>query len=134
MIRHRSLGKTTMNVKELLELERPLWTNNPDVYHDSLRDDALVLFQETGVMTRDTAVAAIREENRQSRQWAEVRLADENMLSPTADTRVLIYKATARWNDDPKPISALCSSTYALSGGKWKLVFHQQTPAAAPTS
>jgi hypothetical protein len=120
-----------MNSTALYQLERSLWTNDPKVYHDSLRDDALLLFQETGVITRDTAVAAIHEENRENRRWAEVRFSDQRVLSPTPDTRVLIYKATARWNYEQNPITVLCSSIYALHSGDWKLVFHQQTPAAA---
>jgi hypothetical protein len=120
-----------MNSTELYEIERSLWTNDPKVYHDSLRHDALLLFQETGVITRDTAVAAIREENREDRRWAEVSFSDQRTLSPTQDTYVLIYKATARWNYEQSPITVLCSSIYALHSGDWKLVFHQQTPLAA---
>jgi hypothetical protein len=115
----------------LYEIERSLWTNDPKVYHQSLRADALLVFQETGVITRDTAVAAIGEENRDNRHWAEVSFSDQRVLSPTHDTRVLIYKATARWNYEQQPITVLCSSIYALHSGEWKLVFHQQTPAAA---
>jgi hypothetical protein len=119
-----------MDASALCEMEKFLWTNDPRIYHDSLRDDALLLFQETGVITRETAVAAIREENRDNRRWAEVSFSDPRVLCPTDDTRVLIYKATARWNYEQKPISVLCSSTYALCSGEWKLVFHQQTPSA----
>jgi hypothetical protein len=43
----------------------------------------------------------------------------------------LIYRATARWNYEEKPMNVLCSSVYALYSGEWKLVFHQQTPLAA---
>jgi hypothetical protein len=120
-----------INSTELYEIERSLWTNDPGVYYDSLRDDALLVFQETGVMTRDTAVAAICEENREHRHWAEVNFSDQRVLCPTDDTRVLIYKATARWNYEQNPITVLCSSIYALRSGEWKLVFHQQTPLAA---
>jgi hypothetical protein len=52
-----------MNSTDLYRIETSLWTNDAKVYHDSLRHDALLLFQETGVITQDTAVAAIREEN-----------------------------------------------------------------------
>jgi hypothetical protein len=119
-----------MDSADLYQIEQSLWTNDPQVYHDSLHRDALLLFQETGVITRDTAVAAIRDENRENRRWAEVRFSDQRVLSPAQDTRVLIYRATARWNDEQTPISVLCSSVYALRSGEWKLVFHQQTPAA----
>ena len=63
-----------MNGTDLYEIEGSLWTNDPKVYHDSLRHDALLIFQETGVITRDTAVATIREENRENRQWADVEI------------------------------------------------------------
>jgi hypothetical protein len=120
-----------MDAPDLYEIERSLWTNDPKVYHATLRQDALLLFQETGVITRDTAVAAIGEENLENRRWAEVRFSDQRVLSPTPDTRVLIYKATARWNYEQKPITVLCSSIYTLQFGDWKLVFHQQTPVPA---
>jgi hypothetical protein len=120
-----------MNSTDLYQIEKSLWTNDPKVYHDSLHHDALLLFQETGVITRDTAVAAIREENRENRRWAEVEFSDQRVLCPTQDTRVLIYKATARWNYEQNSITVLCSSIYALYSGEWKIVFHQQTPLAA---
>jgi hypothetical protein len=120
-----------MDETGLYEIERSLWTNDPKVYHASLRHDALLLFQETGVITRETAVTAIEEENRENRRWAEVSFSDQRVLSPTSDTRVFIYKATARWNYERNPITVLCSSLYALHSGEWKLVFHQQTPTAA---
>jgi hypothetical protein len=120
-----------MDATDLYEIERSLWTNDPRAYHDSLRHDAILLFQETGVITRDTAVAAIREENLQNRYWAEVSLSDQRVLAPTPDTCVLIYKATARWNYEEHPNTVLCSSIYALDSGEWKLVFHQQTRVAA---
>jgi hypothetical protein len=117
-----------MNAMDLYEIERSLWTNDPTVYHDSLRRDALLLFQETGVITRETAVGAIRRESRENRHWAVVEFSDQRALAPTHDTRILIYKATARWNHELDPIRVLCSSTYALYSDEWKLVFHQQTP------
>src|SRR5262245_29609397 len=101
-----------MNSEELFELERKLWTNDPTVYHDILRDDALLLFQETGLITRDTPVAAICEENRENRHWAEVSFSGQTVLRPTVDTRVLIYKAIARWNYAQKSITIHCSSIY----------------------
>ena len=42
-----------MKSLDLYQIERTLWTNNPEIYHDSLRSDALLLFGETGVITRD---------------------------------------------------------------------------------
>lgn len=102
-----------MKAMELYDIERSLWTNDPTVYHDSLRHDALLLFQETGVITRDRAVAAIHDESRENRHWAEVEFSDQRALAPTHDTRVLIYKATARLNLELNPINVICSSIYA---------------------
>jgi hypothetical protein len=122
---------------DLFEIERSLWNNDPVLYHDTLRSDALLLFRETGVITRDGAVAAIRELNRLNHYWAEVEFADQRVLSPTNDTRVLVYRATARWNYAQSPETVLCSSIYALQSSEWKLILHQQTrvdaePCAAP--
>jgi hypothetical protein len=119
-----------MNSRELFEIERSLWTNDPDIYQKALRENALLLFQETGLITRDTAVGAIREENHRNRRWAEVEFSDQRSLCPTPNTRVLIYKATARWNYNENRMTVLCSGIYALQSGEWKLVFHQQTPVA----
>ena len=120
-----------MDSENLFRIERSLWTNDPEVYHDSLRADALLVFQETGVITREAAIAAMGEEIRENRRWAEVEFSDRRNLSPTQDTRVLVYKATARWNYEQNLVTVLCSSMYALHSGEWQLVFHQQTPVAA---
>jgi hypothetical protein len=47
----------------LLAIERRLWTNNAPFYEANLIDEALLVFAETGVITRDVAVAEIRKEN-----------------------------------------------------------------------
>jgi hypothetical protein len=65
---------------DLFEIERSLWNNDPVLYHDTLHSDALLLFRETGVITRDVAVAAIRELNRLNHYWAEVEFADKEFL------------------------------------------------------
>jgi hypothetical protein len=124
---------------DLFEIERALWNNDPVLYHDTLRPDALLLFPETGMITRDVAVAAIRALNRLHHYWTDVEFADQRVLSPMHDTRLLVYRATARWNYAESAETVLCSSIYALQSGEWKLILHQQTrvdaePAAAPDS
>ena len=107
-----------MNSTDLYRIERLLSTNDPEVYQESSRHDALLLVQETGVLTRDMAVAAIRDESRENRRWADVTFTDERSLSPTEDTRLLIYRAAARWNHEQEPVTVLCSSVYALHTGE----------------
>jgi hypothetical protein len=117
-----------MNSTEIFEIERSLWSNDPTIYRERLHDDALLVFRETGVITRDDAVAAIRELNSLNHYWAEVSFADQRVLSPTSDTCILVYRAIARWNYADSPQTVLCSSIYTERSGQWRVVFHQQTP------
>ena len=74
---------------QLLAIERRLWTNDAPFYEANLTDEALLVFSETGVITRDAAVAAIRKENAEGRQWEHVefsniyclRMADDHLVS-----------------------------------------------------
>jgi hypothetical protein len=45
---------------QLVAIERRLWTNDAAFYEAHLTDDALLIFAETGAITRDVAVSAIR--------------------------------------------------------------------------
>ncbi|HEU5240303.1 MAG TPA: hypothetical protein VFU37_24420, partial [Pyrinomonadaceae bacterium] len=56
----------------LLNIERRLWTNDAVFYQDNLTEDCVLVFPETGVINRETAVDAIRKENEEGRRWAEV--------------------------------------------------------------
>ena len=48
--------------KERVDIERKLWTNDAVAYQDRLAEEALLVFPETGVITRDIAVRAILNE------------------------------------------------------------------------
>jgi hypothetical protein len=116
--------------RQLMEVERGLWTNDPDLYHESLTDGALLLFQETGLITRDVAVDAIRTENAEDRKWADVQFENARALAIAAGAALLTYKVTARWNYEESGSTAWGTTTYVRRGGRWKVAFHQQTPAA----
>ena len=58
--------------EELVAIERRLWTNDAAFYKETYLEEALLIFPETGVITRDYAVAAILRENAEGRRWAEV--------------------------------------------------------------
>jgi Domain of unknown function (DUF4440) len=113
--------------QELIRIERTLWTNNADVYQEGYLADAVLIFPVVGRIGRDTAVAAIREENGQGRHWAEVRFEDISTLSLGADAVLLTYRALARWNYEDKTGETLCGTVYVRSDGAWKVAFHQQT-------
>jgi Domain of unknown function (DUF4440) len=117
---------------ELLVIERSLWTNDADTYHDGYSPDALLIFPGVGRIDRDTAVAAIRRENAEGRAWVEVRLADVDGRWLVPDVAVLLtYVATARWNYETRASDTLCATVYVRLDGVWRVVFHQQTDGTA---
>jgi hypothetical protein len=114
--------------KQLIDIERNLWTNDAVFYKNSLIEEALLVFPETGVITRDAAVAAILLENAEGRKWAEVEFDYIRSLGLSDDSVLLTYRVAARWQHEQIKHSALASSVYVSRGDSWKLAFHQQTP------
>lgn len=115
--------------KDLIAIERTLWENNADVYHDRYAPEAVLIFPGVGRIYRETAVAAIRQENAQGRAWAEVQFDDVDGRWLTVDAAALItYLATARWNYESVASRVLCATAYVQRGGAWRVAFHQQTP------
>jgi hypothetical protein len=117
-------------VNELVAIERTLWSNNPETYHDTYAPAAVLIFPVVGRLDRDTAVAAIREENSQGRAWAEVHFGDLKALWISRDqVALLAYLATARWNDEATPSNTLCATVYFRTDDGWRVALHQQTMA-----
>jgi hypothetical protein len=113
--------------KQLIDIERKLWTNDAVFYKNNLIDEALLVFVETGVITRDVAVDAILTENAEGRRWAEVEFDEVRTLRLADEIALLTYRVAARWEHEQAKNSALASSVYVKRGGTWKLAFHQQT-------
>jgi hypothetical protein len=113
---------------QLLAIERRLWTNDAAFYEAHLTEDALLVFAETGAITRDVAVAEIRKENAEGRRWEHVEFSDVRCERIAADVALLTYRVSARWAHEASDSSALASSLYVNRDGPWKLAFHQQTP------
>jgi hypothetical protein len=114
--------------KQLMDIERKLWSNDAVFYRNNLIEESLLVFSETGVITRDVAVDAILAENAEGRRWAEVQFDEVRRLRLADDAALLTYKVTARWEHEESKYSALASSVYIKRDGVWKLAFHQQTP------
>jgi hypothetical protein len=112
----------------LLNVERRLWTNDAAFYRDNLTEDCVLVFAETGVISKDIAVEAIHKENEEDRRWAEVEFDDIRKSVLAGDVALLSYRVKARWEHETFAISALASSLYVKRDGAWKLAFHQQTP------
>lgn len=113
--------------KQLMNIEQKLWTNDPVFYKNSLLKEALLVFGETGVITRDFAVDAIKTENAENRKWAEVEFSAVRCVKLTEDVALLTYTVSSRWNYENTAVAALASSAYVKHGTDWKLAFHQQT-------
>jgi hypothetical protein len=117
---------------DLIAIERTLWENDFGIYEEKYLAGAVLIFPEVGRIDRDTAVAAIRQENAEGRKWAEVRFDDLDGRWLATDSVALIsYTATARWNYESSASQTLCASVYVREGGAWRVAFHQQTPALA---
>ncbi|WP_336518325.1 DUF4440 domain-containing protein [Pollutibacter soli] len=119
---------------QLLDIEKKLWTNDPEFYHMALREDAILVFRETGVIGRDFAVDAIRKEKAENRVWEEVALDDVQHTWITDDVVVITYRAAAKWKNELQWHHALASSVYNRNPEGWKMVFHQQTTIEKPTA
>jgi hypothetical protein len=122
-------GLPRVTLDEISEIERTLWENNAETYHNRYLPGAVLIFPEVGRIDRDTAVAAIRQENAEGHAWAEVQLDDVDGRWLVTDVAALIsYEATARWNYESAASQWLCASVYVREGGTWRVGFHQQTP------
>src|SRR5215208_8227789 len=56
-------------LKDLITIERTLWENNAEIYHERYSPEAVLIFPGVGRIDRETAVAAIRQENAEGRAW-----------------------------------------------------------------
>jgi hypothetical protein len=117
--------------EQLLAIERKLWTNDAVFYKEHFLEDALLVFPETGVITRDVAVNAIRTENAEGRRWAEVEFSDIRSVPLTSGAHLLSYRVAARWEHEMSKIFALATTVYVERNGAWSVALHQQTPIAA---
>lgn len=114
---------------ELTTIERQLWTNDAAIYESHFVEDAVLVFPETGRITRAFALDAIRQEQAEGRRWAAVIFDDVYASRVSSDAALLHYRATARWEHDVESITVLASSVYVRLGGSWKVAFHQQSEA-----
>jgi uncharacterized protein (TIGR02246 family) len=119
---------------QLLDIERKLWTNDAVFYKHSLTEDAVLVFAETGPITRAVAIEAIHAENAEGRRWAEVDIGEVRLARLTTAACLLTYTVAARKESERSGMSALASSVYVHRSGAWKLAFHQQTPLKSVTS
>src|SRR4029453_17770792 len=104
---------------QLLTSEERMWTNDAGSYQAHLTGDAVLVFPETGAMTRDTAVAEIRKENAEGRRWERVEFTDIRCARLADDVALLTYQVVARWAHETSSSSAFASSVYVRRAGEW---------------
>jgi hypothetical protein len=127
MTQTSELAKEVLN--DLITIERTLWENNAEIYHERYSPEALLIFPAVGRIDRERAVAAIRKENAEGHAWVQVRFDDVDGRWIKSDGAALItYMARARWNYESSASKTLCASVYVREGGSWRVAFHQQTP------
>jgi hypothetical protein len=114
-----------MGVQEdLLELERQFWAGGESAYLNNVDTSCLVAFSSmAGVSSREEIAKTVGDSSR----WKSLKLELKGTLSPSNDVAMLTYRATATRGSDEK-YTALVSSGYVQREGRWKLMFHQQTP------
>jgi hypothetical protein len=113
--------------QELLALERQFWTGGSKFYQENVDESCLIVFNRdmAGVMSNKDIAATVKNGNR--RKDLEIKL--KGLVTPSEDTTILSYEARATRESGGR-YAALVSTGYAKRDGRWKMVFHQQTPLA----
>jgi hypothetical protein len=113
--------------KDLLALERQFWTGDAAFYERNVDESCLVAFNRdmAGVMSNKEIAATVKDGAR----WQDLEIELKGLVTPSDDTAILSYEARAK-RQNGEPYAALVSTGYAKRDGRWKMVFHQQTPQA----
>jgi hypothetical protein len=109
-------------VEELLRIEHELARGNGATYEQHLDEAALVVVPGD-TLDKPATVEAMDA----SPRWDEVSIGEETVRELAIDVALLSYLFRGRRGHDH--YAATLSSTYVRDErGRWKLVFHQQTP------
>ncbi len=117
-------------MRNLVELERQGWqalSSGRDAaqafYRSLLTDDAVMVFPG-GMLLRGKEQIL---ESMDARPWTSFQLRETQVISPSENASVVIYRVAAQ-REGGDPYVALISSLYVVRQGQWKLALHQQTP------
>lgn len=113
--------------EQLLALEKKFWTGDSTFYEQNVDESCLIAFTRdmAGVMSNEDLAATVESSHR----WKNLEVDLKGLVTPSANTAILIYEARATRESGGRH-AALVSSGYAKRDGRWKLVFHQQAPLA----
>lgn len=110
---------------DLWAIEREFWLGGADVYESRVAPDALfVLPGRIGTLTRSQTIDVIR----RSPRWEEVAFESVHTIRPRMEVALLSYEGIGQRDGSKTVYRARCASMYVDKGGRWMLIFHQQTP------
>ncbi len=106
----------------LLELETGFWNaaGTGDFYREHMAAHGLCVLP-VGILDKDDTVSAVAG----AAPWQGFNFDDVRMLDLSHDVAALCYRATA--SRETHEYSALISSVYTRTNGRWMLTLHQQT-------
>lgn len=117
-------------MRDLIDLEEQGWQAlSTDVeaskkfYSSVLRDDAVMLFPGGMIIEGKEKIL----QSLAAQPWKSFQIEEPRVISLSESAEVLVYRVIAQ-REGSESYVALINSTYELSGGMWKLFFHQQTP------
>lgn len=123
-------GNLTENLKELEERGWQALSDGTagEFYERILAREAVMLFPGFGILDRATTLETMRA----APPWAWFRLEDVRVLTLSADSAVVYYRARAQRDGEPE-YRALMNSTYVREDGEWRLALHQHSPEPNPS-
>jgi hypothetical protein len=112
---------------DLLALERQFWTGDSAFYEQNVDKSCLVAFNRdmAGVISNKEIAATVKDGAR----WQDLEIELKGLVTPSDHTAILSYEARAK-RQNGEHYATLVSTGYARRNGRWKMVFHQQTPLA----
>ena len=110
--------------ENLWAMEQKFWLEGTDFHARHLTADCVLLLPPpAGVLTKDAAIAFIKE----ATPWAGVRFGGRRVVRLHERVLLLAYNATAHRRKELQTHRVLVSSTYVNRDGDWNVAFHQQT-------
>jgi hypothetical protein len=110
--------------QSLWELAQKFWLEGPDFHARHLTDDCVLLLpRPTGVLSKDSAIAWVRDTPR----WTGVRFGGRRLLRLNDRTILLAYNASAHRRKELTTYRVLASSLYVNRDADWHVAFHQAT-------
>ncbi|SIN90194.1 DUF4440 domain-containing protein [Vannielia litorea] len=113
-----------MTESDFWHMEERSWTGGADYARSVTRDDAVFVFPfPAGIMSAEASMKGL--EGRPP--WRSVTLHDRS-FTRNGPVVLLAYRAEAE--REGQSYTALCASTWVDDGDGWRVMSHQQTPAA----